>query len=285
VAEADPAAGEKAARPCVACHSFEAGGPTKIGPPLHDIVGRPIASVEGFSYSEALAGKEGEWTYDNLNQFLTDPRGWAQGTKMAFAGVKSEEDRAAVVAFLRSITENPPPLPEAGAAQKAGADGAGEQPAAQGGGGQQPAKGEGGGAQQAAAQGAPSGDEAASGGGDAFAALVAEGDAAAGERAARPCIACHSFEAGGPTKIGPPLHDVVGRPIASVEGFSYSDALTGKEGDWTYDNLNHFLSDPRGWAQGTKMAFVGVKKDEDRANIIAYLRSITESPPPLPGGG
>jgi cytochrome c len=276
VAEADPADGESAARPCVACHSFEAGGAVKIGPPLHDVVGRPIGSVEGFSYSEALAGKGGEWTYDNLNHFLTNPREWAQGTKMAFAGVKDEEDRAAIVSYLRSITENPPPLPEAGGSKetKAGDAGGGGQPA--------PAEGEGGGSQQAAAQ---DGAEAAGGGGDGFAALVAAGDAAAGERSARVCVACHSFEAGGPTRIGPPLHDVVGRAIGSVEGFSYSSGLAEKEGEWTYDNLDHFLANPREWAPGTKMAFVGVRKEEDRANIVAYLRSITESPPPLPGGG
>jgi cytochrome c len=260
LANASVEEGEKAVRPCQACHSFEQGGAAKVGPPLWGVVGRPIASAEGFSYSDALASMEGEWTYQHLADFITDPKEAAPGTKMAFAGIGDPEDLADVILYLRSLNENPPPLPEVDESMRAQAEG-----------------GAGGGEQAAA------GGEAAGGG--SFAAMVAAADPAAGEKAARPCVACHSFEAGGQTKIGPPLHDVVGRAIASVEGFSYSDALAGKEGDWSYDNLDHFLTNPREWASGTKMAFAGVKKDEDRASIVAYLRSISENPPPLPDGG
>jgi cytochrome c len=113
-------------------------------------------------------------------------------------------------------------------------------------------------------------------------ALLAHADADAGAKDARKCAACHNFEEGGPAKIGPPLWGVVGRDIASVEGFKYSDALTGKEGAWDYQKLDAFLAEPRGWAKGTKMAFAGVKKPEERADVIAYLRSLSHDPAPLP---
>ena len=104
----------------------------------------------------------------------------------------------------------------------------------------------------------------------------------AGAKSARICKACHNFEEGGAAKIGPPLWGVVGRDIASVEDFKYSEALTEKEGDWSYENLDAFLTQPKEWAPGTKMAFAGIKKPEDRANVILYLRSLSENPAPLP---
>ena len=76
---------------------------------------------------------------------------------------------------------------------------------------------------------------------------------------------------------------MVGRKIASAPDFTYSSALQGKEGEWTYDKLNEFLTSPKAFAPGTKMTFVGLKKPEQRAAVIAYLRSITDNPPPLPG--
>ena len=114
-----------------------------------------------------------------------------------------------------------------------------------------------------------------------LAALLAEGSVEEGQTQARKCVACHSFEQGGPNKIGPPLWGVLGRDIASHEGFAYSDALASKEGAWDYDSLGAFLANPKEWAPGTKMAFAGLPP-EDRANVILYLRSLTDSPPPLP---
>jgi cytochrome c len=111
LAHADPDAGAKDARKCAACHAFEEGGPAKIGPPLWGVIGRDIASVEGFAYSAALAGKEGAWDYQTLDAFLAEPRGWAPGTKMAFAGVKKPEERADVILYLRSLSDQPAPLP------------------------------------------------------------------------------------------------------------------------------------------------------------------------------
>ena len=115
---------------------------------------------------------------------------------------------------------------------------------------------------------APPAGGAAAGAGSGVVAPLGHADAAAGEKDAKKCGACHSFQESGTAKIGPPLWGVVGRDIASVEGFSYSDALAGKEGAWDYQNLYAFLAVPREWAAGTKMAFAGLKKPEERADVI-----------------
>lgn len=112
--------------------------------------------------------------------------------------------------------------------------------------------------------------------------LLAAADPAAGEKVAKKCASCHNFDKGGPNKVGPNLWGVVGRPIASHEGFSYSPALAGKGGDWTWDDLNHFITDPKGFAPGTKMSFAGLKKDTERADLLAYLRTLSDSPVALP---
>ncbi|MEO3427549.1 cytochrome c family protein [Pelagibius sp. CAU 1746] len=113
LAAADPAAGEKVAKKCTACHSFDEGGPNKVGPNLYDLVNRPIGTHEGFGYSDDLAGMSGEtWTYEHLNAFLAKPKDFAPGTKMSFAGLKKAGDRADLVAWLRTLSGNPAPLPE-----------------------------------------------------------------------------------------------------------------------------------------------------------------------------
>ncbi|XDA99031.1 cytochrome c family protein [Sulfitobacter sp. LCG007] len=101
-----------------------------------------------------------------------------------------------------------------------------------------------------------------------------EGDAAAGEKVFRKCMACHAAGEGAENKVGPQLNGVVGRPVASVEDFSYSDALVklGEEGKtWTPEELDAFLTKPRDYAKGTKMSFAGLRKEDERADVIAYL--------------
>jgi cytochrome c len=312
LAQASPEKGASEAKKCAACHSEEKGGPVKIGPPLWGVLGRDIASVEGFAYSDALLGKEGQWTFDNLFAFIHGPKDWAPGTKMAFAGIKSPEDRADLLVYLRTLADEPVPLPEAtaeaaeGAQQTAGqpeseaapagseeasaghATEAGQQTAA--GGQAAPAATAEGSSKEAAEAGqqttaveqtAPTGGSPA-GAAAGVGALLAHADAAAGEKDAKKCAACHSFQEGGPAKIGPPLWGVVGRDIASLEDFSYSPALAGKEGAWDYQNLDAFLAEPRAWVPGTKMAFAGIKKPEERADVILYLRSLADAPAPLP---
>lgn len=120
LASADAGAGKKDFKKCVACHTIEKGGANKIGPNLNGVVGRELASVSGFAYSAGLKGKGGSWDYVALDSFLTSPKKYAPGTKMAFAGLKKAQDRAELIAYLRENTDSPPPLPEASESAEAG---------------------------------------------------------------------------------------------------------------------------------------------------------------------
>jgi cytochrome c len=115
------------------------------------------------------------------------------------------------------------------------------------------------------------------------AALLAAADPAAGAKGVKKCTACHSLDKGGKHKIGPNLWDLIDRPIASAAGYGYSDALKAKSGEaWSYENLDAFLTKPKDWAPGTKMSFAGLKKPGKRADLIAHLRSLSDSPAALP---
>lgn len=119
--------GASVARKCASCHNFEEGGANKTGPDLYGVVGRPIASHEGFAYSDALLslGADGQvWTYEMLNEFLTSPKGYVPGTKMTFAGLRSEEDRANLLAYLQTLSHDPVPFPAAEEAPAADEDAA-----------------------------------------------------------------------------------------------------------------------------------------------------------------
>jgi len=337
LASADPAAGEGQSRTCAACHSFEQDGQNMVGPPLWDIVGREIASVDGFNYSGALqeyAAEVGTWGYEALNGFIHAPRDWVQGTSMSYQGVKDHEDRADLIAWMRTLSDEPEPLPEPPAEETAaagdgapeeaapegeaageagdGSEGAGETDASDAGaqaeapeaeaeaegadeaeadGGEAPADGAGeetaGAAEDAAEDSAE--DSAADASGEApsaFVEMVAAADPQGAQGVTATCQACHSFEQGGPNKVGPNLWDMVGGEIAAVDGFNYSQPMldyAGEHGTWTYDLLDAYLAAPMEVVPGTRMAYPGVKDDQQRAALVAYLRSLSESPAPLPG--
>ena len=111
MAMGDIASGEKIFKKCAACHSIIKGGKNAIGPALYNVVGRKVASVEDYKYSKALAAYEKEWTLEELNGYLIKPAKWIKGTKMAFAGLRKEKDRASVIKYLNQNSDNPLPLP------------------------------------------------------------------------------------------------------------------------------------------------------------------------------
>jgi cytochrome c len=112
--------------------------------------------------------------------------------------------------------------------------------------------------------------------------LLAKADPAKGQALTKVCATCHSFDKGGAAKVGPNLYGVVGRPKGSIAGFGYSDAMKAKGGDWSFDDINTFISNPKGFVAGTKMAFGGEADAGKRADIIAYLRTLSDSPVALP---
>lgn len=112
---------------------------------------------------------------------------------------------------------------------------------------------------------------------------LAKADVAKGEKAVGACKACHTFEKGGANKVGPHLYDVYGRGEGSVAGFGYSAAMKGRnDKSWDADALDHFLKNPKAYVPGTAMAFAGIARPESRADVVAYLNSLADSPKPLP---
>jgi cytochrome c len=254
LAKADPAKGAEVAKKCQLCHNFDKGGPNLIGPNLYGVLGRDIASHEGYEYSGALKALSGNWDYLKIDGMITNPAVYAPGTKMAlFQGLPDAKQRAEVLAFLRTKNDNPPPLPEAAAAPRAAA----------------PAK--------------PEAAKPAGEGGEDVAARLAHADATRGAEVAKKCQICHNFDKGGPNLIGPNLYGVLGRDVASHEGYEYSDALKAKGGKWDYASINAMITSPAAYVPGTKMMlFQGLPDAKQRGDVLLFLRTKNDNPPPLP---
>jgi len=301
-AAADASKGERVFNKCKACHMLEDGA-NGVGPHLYDVVGRDVGAVGGYSYSGALSEAADVWTAENLYAFLENPAGYAPGTSMGFAGLGKSEDRANVIAYMDQIDgetdiviedSTAAPAEEAAAeeapseeapAEEAAADEApAEEPAAEEAPAQADAAAEEPATEDAAAEETVTEDaaaeeataeaaETAAADMSGFAAMVASADAGNGEKLYRRCQACHKLEDGA-NGVGPHLYGVVGRDIAGVDGFNYSDALKGLDGVWTLDQLSAWIENPREFAPGNRMGFAGLKDEQDRADLMAYLQTI-----------
>jgi cytochrome c len=112
--------------------------------------------------------------------------------------------------------------------------------------------------------------------------LLAKANADAGADTFKKCAACHTNTKGGETRVGPNLWGVIGRPVAKVEGFAYSDAMKAKGGNWTWDAIATYLHDPKETVPGNKMSFAGIGDDADLADVLVYLRKLSDTPVDLP---
>jgi cytochrome c len=268
LASADATKGQETAKVCLTCHSFGKGEPHKVGPNLWGVVGGPTAHEADFNYDDAIKKLNTTWTYENLNHFLTSPKTFAPGTKMTFPGFPKVQDRANVIAFLRTQSDNPIPLPTPDEVKKAEDDAKAAEAAAA------PA------AQPEAA--APATEQPAAAPAEDAVKMIASADPAAGEKVATKCKACHTFGKGEPNRVGPNLWGVVGGPSAHKDDYSYDDAIKNLHITWDFVNLDKYLTSPKAFAPGTKMTFPGLPKAQDRANLLRWLRDQSDSPVPLP---
>ena len=269
---ADAKEGEKIAKACTSCHSFEKGGPNKVGPNLYGVVGRPKGSHQGFAYSDAVKSLGGNWTFHDIFEFVKNPSAYAKGTKMTFR-LSSPEKRADVLAYLRTLSDNPEPLPKPTEEElKKAEEKPAETKAAAAGAGASAAKGAAQPAQEAKTTEPtkPIGE------------MLASASVDNGKKISARCTACHDLSKDGKNKVGPHLYGVVGRDKASISDFNYSPGMKALQGKWTFEDLYTYLDNPQAFAKGSKMTFKLTKPGE-RADIIAYLRTLSDNPVPVPG--
>ncbi|MGG7644874.1 c-type cytochrome [Rhodovulum sp. YNF3179] len=282
-ASASAADGERSWGKCRACHALD--GTDGTGPHLDGVMGRQIAAVDGFNYSDALASlSDREWTPAEMDAWLENPKSYAPGNKMTFAGLRDMEERANLVAYLvdQSPGYTPPAAAEDASAMPAeeettdtaaadtAAEETTEETAAAEDVTEETVAEETAAAEEAAAEETAAADAAAD---SPLQQALAQGDADAGEAAFRKCRACHKLDDGA-NGVGPHLYGVMGREIAGVDGFNYSDAMAGLDGTWTPEEMDAWLENPRGYAPGNKMSFAGVRDLQERADLITYLQTI-----------
>ncbi|MFM5895104.1 MAG: c-type cytochrome [Novosphingobium sp.] len=229
LAKADVAKGEASFKKCMSCHNADQGGANGTGPNLYGILGDSIAQGRGgFAFSDGLKAKGGKWDWASMSAWLTNPSGFAAGTKMSFAGLTDPQERANVMVFLNSKGSNLP-LPKVPETPAAGA---------------------------------------------AAPAVALVGDAAKGQKSFAKCASCHTIQSGGPNGTGPNLAGIYGDKKGEGRGgFAFSDALKGKGGTWDDASLDAWLTSPSAFAPGTKMSFAGLTDAQERANVIAYLKT------------
>lgn len=301
VASANPDDGARVFRQCSACHNIEE--PINgAGPHLDNVMGRAIGSISDFNYSGALP--EGEWTPENLDPWLENPSAFAAGTSMGYAGLRDKQDRADLIAYMiqyspeyvlpAAAPADAAPAAEDDAAAPAEDDAAApaeeattdtaaaeDTPVEEAPAEATEAPAEEGATDLAAAPApeaaeppaaeAPAADAAPAEATSAIAAAYETADVAAGQRIFRQCQACHVADQE-QNRVGPHLVGLLGRTIGSVEGFRYSGNLP--EGEWTLENLDAWLENPRAFAPGTSMAYGGLDDVQERADVIAYIESL-----------
>jgi cytochrome c len=254
LAKADPKKGEQIAKVCEACHDFAKGGPNKIGPDLWGVAEEKIAAVPHYEFSSALSKHKNEkWNPKELNVWLHNPQDFASGTKMSFPGISDPQQRADVIAYLETLTPGGAAHEKEVAEKAAAAAKEQKKPAA---------------AKPKAA--------AAPAAGQQIGPALAKADPKKGKQIAAVCQACHTFGKGQPNGVGPNLDGVFGGPIAADRGgYQFSEALSKhKSQKWTPTNLDAWLANPQKFADGTKMTFPGLPSLKERADVIAYLKSL-----------
>jgi cytochrome c2 len=291
LAQVDPADGASVFKKCAACHKIEDGA-NGVGPSLWQVVGRDVGAVAGFGYSGALNAAADVWTFENLYAFLENPKAYAPGTSMGFAGLKKPEERAAVIAWLNAEAGSNLPLPEAQAeaepeapAEEAAAPAEEAAPVEAAAAEAAPvevaeaAPAEA--AEAAPAEEAPAAEQPAAAEPAAEAAVVAAAPVDGAAVFAADCAICHTVE-DGRNGIGPHLYGLVGREVASVPFFPYSAELAAVGGVWSADRLDAYLADPVAFAGTERAGFRGVTDAAERDALIAWLSGFGGATPEAP---